>query len=113
MRIGLIGGGNIGRFLLQSINMDGFLPGSKIVGLYTRNEQMSEQLAREFDAESFTDIRTLIQSKTIDLVIEAATVQVVKDYAAAILANGKDLVLSSVGALVDVDFYGKLEETCR
>jgi aspartate dehydrogenase len=112
MRIGLIGGGNIGKFLLQSINIDGLLPGGKIVGLYTRNQQTAEQLGAQFDIENYSDIQSLIQSN-IDLVVEAATIEVVKDYAAAILKSGKDLVLSSVGALADVNFYQNLEGICR
>lgn len=112
MRIGLIGGGNIGKFLLQSINIDGLLPGGKIVGLYTRNQQSAEQLAAQFDIENYSDIQSLIQSN-IDLVVEAATIEVVKDNAAAILKSGKDLVLSSVGALADVNFYQNLEGICR
>ncbi|PGV53547.1 aspartate dehydrogenase [Bacillus sp. AFS037270] len=113
MRIGLIGGGNIGKFLLQSINMDGLLPDGKIVGLYTRNQQSAEQLAREFDTENYLDIQSLIESAAIDLVIEAANIQVVKDYAAAILKGGKDLVVSSVGALADGHFYQQLERICQ
>ncbi len=113
MRIGLIGGGNIGKFLLQRINIDGFLPGGKIVGLYTRNDLMAEQLASEFDTENYRDIQSLIEDTTIELIIEAATITVVKDYAAAILASGKDLVLSSVGALADVEFYRELEGICQ
>ncbi|WP_066072022.1 aspartate dehydrogenase [Neobacillus soli] len=113
MRIGLIGGGNIGKFLLQSINRDGLLPGGKIVGIYTRNQQSGGQLADEFDTENYDDMQSLIQSADIDLVVEAATIQVVKDYSAAILKSGKDLVLSSVGALADVNFYQNLEGICR
>lgn len=112
MRIGLIGGGNIGRFLLQSINIDGLVPGCRIVGLYTRNQQTAEQLAQQFHTENYVDIESFIQSSTFDLIVEAATVQVVKDCAAAIIGSGKDLVLSSVGALAEQDFYHKLEEIC-
>jgi aspartate dehydrogenase len=113
MRIGLIGGGNIGKFLLQSINIDGLLPGGKIVGLYTRNQQTAGKLADKFGTENYADIQALIQSASIDLVIEAATIEVVKDYAAAIVKSGKDIVLSSVGALADVNFYQSLEGICR
>ncbi|MDQ0201937.1 aspartate dehydrogenase [Neobacillus ginsengisoli] len=111
MRIGLIGGGNIGKFLLQSINMDGLLPNSKIVGLYTRNELSAKQLAEQFKAECYLTIQSLIQSN-VDVIIEAATVQVAKEIAAHVLKSGKDLVLSSVGALADLNFYQSLEEIC-
>lgn len=112
MKLALIGGGNIGKFLLQSINIDGLLPDTKIVGIYTRNQQSANLLAVEYETENFTDIASLLRSNA-DLVIEAATIQVVKEFAPAILKSGKDLVLSSVGALVDVSFYEKLETICR
>jgi aspartate dehydrogenase len=112
MNIGLIGGGNIGRFLLQSINTNKLLVNSKIVGIYTRNQKSAQQLAAEFDTEVFDDIQSLLQSN-IDLVIEAATVEVVKEYAAQVLSSGKDLVLSSVGALSDLNFFQSLEEICK
>ncbi|WP_026575139.1 aspartate dehydrogenase [Bacillus sp. UNC438CL73TsuS30] len=112
MRIGLIGGGNIGKFLLQSINIEGLLPNSKIVGLYTRNEISAKQLAEQYSTERFSTMQSLIQSN-VDVIIEAATVQVAKDIAAPALENGKDLVLSSVGALADVDFYQSLEKICH
>lgn len=112
MKIGLIGGGNIGRFLLQSINTNKLLANSKIVGIYTRNQKSAQQLATEFDTEVFEDIESLLQSK-VDLVVEAATVEVVKQNAASILSSGKDLVLSSVGALSDLKFFQSLEEICK
>jgi aspartate dehydrogenase len=111
VKLALIGGGNIGKFLLQSINIEGLLPDSKIVGIFTRNQQSAAELAAEFDTECFPTIHSLIQSD-VDLVIEAATVQVVKDYAAEILESGKDLVLSSVGALADQAFYHRIKGVC-
>jgi aspartate dehydrogenase len=112
MKIGLIGGGNIGRFLLQSINTNRLLADSKIVGIYTRNPKSAKQLATQFDMEVYEDIESLLQSK-VDLVVEAATVEVVKQNAAAILSSGKDLVLSSVGALSDLKFVQSLERICK
>lgn len=112
MNIGLIGGGNIGKFLLQSINTNKLLAGSRIVGIYTRNPKSAEQLAADFETEIFADMESLLQSD-VDLVIEAATVEVVKEHAASILASGKDLVLSSVGALCDMDFIEHLKEICK
>ncbi|SDN73681.1 aspartate dehydrogenase [Bacillus sp. OK048] len=112
MNIGLIGGGNIGRFLLQSININKLLANSKIVGIYTRNPKSAQKLAAEYDTEIFEDISSLLQSN-VDLVIEAATVEVVKEHAASILTSGKDIVLSSVGALSDLDYTQSLEEICK
>ncbi|MFJ5763064.1 aspartate dehydrogenase [Neobacillus sp. NPDC093182] len=112
MKIGLIGGGNIGKFLLQSINTHKLLEDSKIIGIYTRNPKSAQQLAAEYDTAVFENIESLLQSD-VDLVVEAATVEVVKQNASSILSSGKDLVLSSVGALSDLNFIRSLEEICK
>ncbi|MFD5849027.1 Gfo/Idh/MocA family oxidoreductase [Cytobacillus pseudoceanisediminis] len=111
MKLALIGGGNIGRFLLQSINIDCLIPNAKIIGLHTRCQEQAKELSREFEAEIFEDVESLLKSDA-DLVIEAATVEAVEEYAASILLSGKDLVVSSVGALADREFYKCLEEIC-
>ncbi|MFB3163227.1 aspartate dehydrogenase [Neobacillus sp. 179-C4.2 HS] len=112
MKIGLIGGGNIGKFLLQSINTHKLLEDSKIIGIYTRNPKSAQQLAAEYDTAVFENIESLLQSD-VDLVVEAATVEVVKQNASSILSSGKDLVLSSVGALSDLNFIQSLEKICK
>ncbi|WHX98838.1 aspartate dehydrogenase [Neobacillus sp. DY30] len=112
MKIGLIGCGNIGKFLLQSINTHKLLEDSKIIGIYTRNPTSAQQLAAEYDTAVFENIESLLQSD-VDLVVEAATVEVVKQNASSILSSGKDLVLSSVGALSDLNFIQSLEEICK
>ncbi|WP_407604937.1 NAD(P)-binding domain-containing protein, partial [Pseudomonas aeruginosa] len=104
MKLALIGGGNIGRFLLQSINKDCLIPNAQIIGLHTRCQEQAKELSLEFSAEIFADVESLLKSDA-DLVIEAATVEAVEEYAASILLSGKDLVVSSVGALADREFY--------
>lgn len=111
MKLALIGGGNIGRFLLQSINKNGLIPNAKIIGIHTRCQENAQELSREFEAEIYADVESLLKSDA-DMVIEAATVEAVEEYAASILLAGKDLVVSSVGALADQEFYKCLEEIC-
>jgi aspartate dehydrogenase len=47
-----------------------------------------------------------------DIVIEAAGHAAVRQYGAAILKNGTDLMISSVGVLTDDNFAGLLEKAC-
>ncbi|MGO4889406.1 aspartate dehydrogenase [Anaerobacillus sp. MEB173] len=112
MKIGLIGAGNIGKFLLHSINIRELIPDAKIIGVYTPNEIKGKKLAEEFNTKYYVNPETMFQSD-VDVIVEAATVQAVKDYASTILENGKDLVLSSVGAMSDHNFYKKLEGICQ
>ncbi|MEH7347225.1 aspartate dehydrogenase [Gottfriedia acidiceleris] len=111
MKLGLIGCGNIGQFLLQAINKDGMLPGGKIVSIYTRCEESGVQLAKEFETEAYQSVEALLLSD-IDLVIEAATVEAAKEYAIKVLEGGKDLLLSSIGVMADVAFEERIREVC-
>ncbi|MFB7139065.1 aspartate dehydrogenase [Gottfriedia sp. NPDC056225] len=111
MKLGLIGCGNIGQFLLQAINKDGMLPGGKIVSIYTRCEESAVQLAKDFETEAFTDVEALLHSD-VDLVIEAATVEAAEVYAIKVLESGKDLLLSSIGVMADSSFEDKVREVC-
>lgn len=112
MRIGLIGCGNIGKFLLQSVNIDGLLPEGKIVAIYDRNEENAKQVAANFNSEAYADVNALIQSD-LDLVIEAANIKVVQALAPSILKSGKDLLLISVGAMADGAFFEQLKKLCQ
>ncbi|MBD7936586.1 aspartate dehydrogenase [Cytobacillus sp. Sa5YUA1] len=112
MKLGLIGGGNIGKFLLQSINNDQLVDGAQFVGLYTRNQEKANELAEQYDLRSYQTIDELIASD-IDVIVEAATVEVVRTHAASILTHGKDLVVSSVGAFSDNDYFLQLETICK
>lgn len=112
MKIGLIGSGNIGKFLLQSINENQLLKGSKIVSLCARNQEKGQRLAKEYQISYYSTVEEMLESE-IDLVIEAATVDVVRNYAASVLKKGKDLVVISVGALADRDFYDQLQMLCK
>ncbi len=46
----------------------------------------------------------------VDLVIEAASPQAVIETVPQILKNGKDVIIMSVGALIDSEFKAYLEE---
>lgn len=112
MKIGLIGYGNIGRFLLQNINHNHLIKDGKITLISGRNPELGQKIADEYDAEYVQDVNQLIESD-VDLVIEAATVEVVKKHAAAILKSGKDFLVISVGALADRSFYEQLHLICE
>lgn len=112
MKLGLIGGGNIGKFLLQAINSDQLVDGAQFVGLYTRNQERANELAEQYQVRNYQTIDELLKSD-VDVIVEAATVEVVQAHAAAILTHGKDLVVSSVGAFSDNDYFLQLETICK
>ena len=54
----------------------------------------------------------LLSSQPIDIVIEAASQDAVKDVALSVLQNKKDLMIMSVGALLDESIYDILSDAC-
>ncbi|NQD67098.1 aspartate dehydrogenase [Bacillus haikouensis] len=112
MKLGLIGCGNIGEFLLQAINIDGLLPGGKIVSIYGRREEVASEIAEKYGAQPYHDVDSLLHSN-VDLVIEAATIEAAKEHSLKVLEGGKDLLLSSIGVMVDATFEASVREICQ
>lgn len=112
MKIGLIGYGNIGRFLLQTVNQNRQIKNDKITVICGRNPEYGQKIAEQYGVQFVQDVKQLLEND-IDLVIEAATVDVVKKNAATILKSGKDFLVISVGALADPVFYEQLHFICE
>ena len=108
--IGIIGCGAIGSFIAKSVD-SGIVPMMKIKVIYDRNIHKSEALASILKdkpkiARSFDEFL----SEDINLVIEAASQEAVRAYSLPILRSGKDLMIMSVGALVDEKLLAEIRE---
>jgi aspartate dehydrogenase len=108
--VGLIGCGAIGTVLARAIDK-GQAGDAHLVMIYDIIADKSKILREKLTckpkiAENF---RELIECESVNLVIEAASQEAVKDYALDVLRAGKDLMVMSVGALVD----SKLTEEIR
>lgn len=112
MKIGIIGGGTVATFLTKSINIDRRLPGCTVDSALLRRPEVADEWERTYGTRAFTDLEAFLSSG-IDIVVEAATVEAVRDYAEKVLSKRKDLVVISVGALVDPKLYERLSEMCR
>lgn len=112
MKIGLIGCGNIGEFLLEALNVKKVIPDYRVVSVYGRSGRDVSAVVKNFHVKAYDDFQSFLESD-IDLVIEAANIQAVKDMAPCVIRNGKDLVIVSVGALADSDFYREIKELCE
>lgn len=112
IKIGLIGKGSIGTFLLKKINEENFLPNHKITALFDERKKSNselQKLAHRYGCKAFSDMNLLLE-ENLDLIIECATIEVAKKYACNII-GGADLLLISIGALADTQFAEKLEAT--
>ncbi|WP_438312967.1 aspartate dehydrogenase [Sporosarcina sp. FA9] len=111
MRIGIIGTGNIAKYLLENINKNGKLEGN-VAALFGRNEKAGQLLAKQYNTDFFTDFNSFINSE-VDIVVEAATIDVTIQYIKEVLESKKDVIISSIGAFNDIEFLREMKEMAQ
>ena len=110
LKVGLIGCGTIGETLATLVDK-GSAGNAKIIMVYSRDKRKAEQLSRKLNskpkvAESIDD---LIVSREINLVIEAASQDVISQYAVRVLESGKHLLIMSIGALLNNNLLNEIK----
>lgn len=104
MKVGIIGCGFIGATLAKTIEtIDEIDKVYLLDNSINRAEDLAASLSK---AEAISDIQKLI--KRVDLVIESASQEAVKNYAPQVLEKGKDMMIMSVGALVNDKLWKSL-----
>src|SRR5690625_1003279 len=114
MNIGIIGAGSIGKFLLEKINREKAIPGYEITAVFddrNKSRELLNKLSNEYNFTVHNELQTFLDS-SVDLIVECANIEIVKQYARRIIQE-KDLLLISVGALVDQHLYRDLKETAK
>lgn len=113
MRVAIIGMGNIGRYLLDSIRrgIAGPVEVVAIADVPQHEDRLAELAAQAGCAYTTRALELVIYGP--DLVIEAASQQAVRQYAVPLLESGVDLLLMSVGALADPALLTEIAETAR
>lgn len=104
MRVGIIGAGAIATYLLEEEKNHPY----DVVSVFVRDMEKYAYLESEYDVTLYDNLPSFLQSP-IDLVIEAATVEVVKDNLLEIL-QAKDALIISIGALVEDVFVEKIQD---
>ena len=108
MRVALLGGGTIGRLVLERARQ-GDLPGVEIVAMAGRSRSSpAATLAREFGIP-YVAGGEIIAARP-DTVVEAASHAAVKEHLVALLEAGINVVVLSAGALVDDALRHSAEE---
>ena len=96
--IGIVGCGAIGKKLLEESNAGRFKV--HISGVTSRSEINARSFLSNLDAPPpYLGLRELISQS--DMIVEAAGAEVVPDLASACFASGKNLMIISVGALLE------------
>jgi aspartate dehydrogenase len=100
LRIALLGGGTIGRLVLEQARQ-GALPGIEIGALAGRSAgSPAASLAREFGIEYRAGGEALLALRP-DAVLEAASHEAVRQHLVSLLDGGVSVVVLSAGALAD------------
>jgi aspartate dehydrogenase len=110
----MIGCGAIGTVIAKAVDK-GVVSDATLLAVFDRNRERSEKLVSELTkkpiiAESFNQ---LIKEENVSFVIEAASQEAVRQYAVDVLKSGKDLMVMSVGALVDEALLQKIKSAAR
>ncbi len=101
-RIGIIGCGAIGTVIARAIE-NGIVGCDELI-LYDRNMERAEDLKKSLQVlvKLVKSLEEMIKLKPI-VIVEAASQQAVKEYTKRILAANIELIIMSVGALLDLD----------
>jgi len=111
-RIGLLGCGAIGTQIALAID-SGKIP-AKLTHVYDiSKEQASSLISKLKTKPEITQNAALLASSPVDLIVEAASQNAVRDNALTILQNRKDLMIMSVGALLDESIFDVILEGCK
>ena len=105
--IGIVGCGAIGKALIRAV--EGGKLSVRVAGITSRSEQGAREFLSAFrQPPSYLPLKNLIE--VADMIVEAAGGAVVASLAEQVFAAGKDLMVISVGALLD---HPEVIETSR
>ena len=111
-RIALLGCGAIGTQIALAIDSRR-IPAS-LTHIYDIDESRSQKLASKLKSPPhIVENFHLLSSQPIDLVVEAASQDAVKDAGLSVLQNRKDLMIMSVGALLDESIFEIISDACK
>lgn len=109
MKVGILGCGAIAN-IITNFAVEGKL-GVELKFFYDRDMERAENLASQVDGRVVLDIKDMLDH--VDLVIEAASPQAVIEIIPEILKKGKNVIVMSIGALMDTTFRKNLEKIAK
>jgi aspartate dehydrogenase len=110
LKIGLVGCGAIGTEIAMAIDRGDIA--AELVAVFDRNEDRAGELIKCLKAQPMlSDLEDLVERS--EIVVEAASQRAVMEVAKASLERGRDLMIMSVGALLDRYVYRMVENLAR
>ena len=111
IRFGIVGCGFLGNIIANAWK-DGFLEDYELVGVTSRTQESRDKTAAETGCRSCRDLAELLSLEP-EYIVEAASVEAVREMACTVLEHGVNLVLLSIGAFADAAFYGQVKDAAR
>ena len=109
MKIGILGCGAIAN-IITNFAAEGKL-GVDLKFFYDRDIERAENLASQVDGTVLLSIEDMLDK--VDLIIEAASPQAVREVVPTIISAGVDMIVMSVGALLDNELREKLNKIAK
>ena len=95
IRFGIVGCGFLGNIIANAWK-DGFLEDYELVGVTSRTQESRDKTAAETGCRSCRDLAELLSLEP-EYIVEAASVEAVREMACTVLEHGVNLVLLSIG----------------
>ena len=111
LKLGIVGCGFLGNIIGDAWR-DGLLDEYEFIGCVSRTMKSTQVLAKKVGCKACGDLEELLALKP-DYVVEAASPAVMKEIAEKVLINGSNLVVLSIGAFADAEFYERIKDTAR
>lgn len=108
MKLGIIGCGAIGTDVANAADR---MRDIEKIYLFDIKESASKRLAKSLKKAEIRQVKEFLAD--VDVVFEAASQEAVEQYAEMVIKEGKDLVVMSVGSLLDNNFKLKLEKIAK
>ncbi len=110
-RVAILGCGVIGTHLALAIDR-GYIPAT-LHAVYDEDPLASERLADKLKSRPIISQNAhLLSYPPVDVVVEAASQTAVRNAGLSVLQNRRDLIIMSVGALLDDSIRETLEDAC-
>lgn len=105
---GIVGCGFLGNIVADAY-VKGLLPDYELVGVTSRTKASAEKTAESAGCKAFDSVEELLALHP-QYVVETASVESVRAMAENVLRSGANLVVISIGAFADLEFYERVKK---
>jgi len=109
LKLALIGCGKLNEIVAKALK-DGYLPEYELVAVLGKDYDRTKAFAKNHGCKPCADINELMALEP-DFVAEAASVKSIQDYSETVLNGSSNLVVLSIGAFADQEFYERVKNT--